>query len=324
MAIAYKAILQLGFNVGGKMHTENEVAMLFDRKVVVDCPPFSENNGGAIVLHMLVDRLRSLGVDAYAIELEADYSNVKSSFVKKIKRWNRRRRLGSFKTHPSMNVPLTNEDLLDDAVVVYPETRSGNPLHATRVVRWLLHKPGFFGIDLKIEEEEEVFYYQEAFIKGIPNIPADRLLQVRWIRDDIYQNWGGQRTGSCRMLRKGKYSGAKVPQLDKAISLDGKTHTEIAQIFNTTELFYCHDLYTTYSYYAVLCGCVPVIVPLPGLSAAAWRAGVEFKYGVAYGDDEIEWARATRDMLIADMASAKIADTGTVLNFLTTLQAKFP
>jgi hypothetical protein len=70
------------------------------RPIVVDCPPFNENNGGAIVLHVLVDKLRKLGVEAYAVSIEADYSNVHSPLLKALKRWNRRRRLGPFKNTP--------------------------------------------------------------------------------------------------------------------------------------------------------------------------------------------------------------------------------
>ena len=293
------------------------------RPIIIDCPHFSEDNGGAIVLHALVDQLRDLGIEAYAVTLEHDYADIKSPLLRALKHWNRRRRLGPFKTHPSMDVPLATKEVFEDAIVVYPETRNGNPLKSPRVVRWLLHKPGFFGIDVKFSETEEIFYYLEAFVKDMKGVPDGRLLQVRWRRDDIYQNLGRLRSGSCRMIRKGKYSELVIPKPDNAIALDSKSHLEIAKIFNATEIFYCHDPYTAYLYYAVLCGCVPVVIPQPGLSSEDWRAGNDFKHGVAYGENEIEWARATSGHLISDMAATKDTDKALLIQFLETLKVAF-
>tara|TARA_B100000780_G_scaffold205102_1_gene145740 strand:- start:120 stop:1040 length:921 start_codon:yes stop_codon:yes gene_type:complete len=293
------------------------------RPIIVDCPPFNENNGGVIVLHMLVHELRALGVEAYAVSLEHEYADVQSPLLRALKRWNRRRRQGPFKTHPSLDVPLAKKEIYDDSIVVYPETRFGNPLNSQRVVRWLLNKPGFFGVDAKIGEDEEIFYFQEVFAEGMKGISDERLLQVRWMRDDIYQDIGLARFGACRMIRKGKYGGYVIPQPDDAIALDGKSHIEIARIFNTTEIFYCHDPYTAYLYYAVLCGCVPVVIPQPGLSSEDWRAGMDLRHGVAYGEDEIEWARDTSHQLILDMAATKDSDTISLRKFLATITLAF-
>ncbi len=293
------------------------------RPIIVSCPSFNENSGGAIVLHALVDRMRMLGVEAYAVRTQKDYSEVRSRWLRALKHWNSCRRQGHLKTHPTMDVPLAPKERIDEGIIVYPETVSGNPLGAPRVARWLLNRPGFFGIDAKIALGEELFFYQEAFTQGIEDISNDRLLQLRWLRDDIYRDLGRPRSGSCRMIRKGTSTASQIPRPDHAIPLDGKNHAEIAEIFNTTEVFYCHDPYTMYAYYAALCGCIPVVIPQPGLSAADWRAGFELKNGVAYGEEEMDWARATRGQLIADMHAAKERETETVVQFLAILKARF-
>lgn len=295
-----------------------------ERPIIVYCPPFDENSGGAIVLHCLVDQMRSLGVDAYAASASKYTGRDIPNWLKAVKEWNHRRRRGEFKTHPSMNVPLAKAGLHHKAIVVYPETVVGNPLEARWVVRWLLNSPGAFGIDPEISPEEEVFYYQKAFVGGVDGVSQSNLLQVRWLREDIYSDRGLTRKGTCRMIRKGNPAGANaIPQVDQSILLDGKSHSEIAEIFNTTEVFYCHDPYTMYAYYAALCGCIPVVIPQIGLSRETWRAGFELKYGVAYGVEEMEWAKETRGQLIADMAEAKKAETQNIKQFLATLKTRF-
>lgn len=293
------------------------------RPIVVCCPSFNENIGGVIVLHTLVDRLRQLGVDAYAVHSRKDYSKVRPHWRRVVKQWVGHSSFRRFKTHPSMDVPVASDEIINESIIVYPETVVGNPFGGKRVVRWLLNTPGFFDGNTKIGEGEEVFFYQDAFVQGVEGVPYNRLLQLRWLRDDIYFDQGLPRSGSCRMVRKGKSTISKIPSPDYAIKLDGKKHTEIAQIFNKTEIFFCHDLYTMYTYYAALCGCTPVVIPQPGLTSENWRSGFELKNGVAYGEEEVSWARETRPQLIADMVSARERETESIIRFLSIVTNRF-
>ncbi|MEO1949615.1 hypothetical protein [Thioclava sp.] len=305
------------------MPTQTPTGSFPTRPIVVVCRPFDENSGGQIVLHALIDRMRSLGVDAYASQPCKTYRSLRPAWLGALKRWNYRRKLPDVAAHESMDVPTASDAVLDDAIVVYPETVRGNPLEAERVARWLLNRPGLLGGNETLDPGEEVFFYQEAFAEGVAPVSPDRLLRVRWLRDDVYRDENRPRSGSCRMIRKGTDTLSQIPEGDRAIPLDGLSHQEIAEVFNKTEVFYCHDLYTMYAYYAALSGCVPVVVPRPGLSAEDWRDGFELKHGVAYGEEEIDWARATRNQLIADMAAAKEQETENVLRFLAILKERF-
>ena len=110
---------------------------------------------------------------------------------------------------------------------------------------------------------------------------------------------------------------------DRFDLLDSKSHEEIAEIFNQCEFFVSHDLYTLYLYYAALCGCVPMAVPQPGLDGATWREGYELCFGVAYGEAELDWARATRDQLVAEMAAVQDRERDRVRSFVGKLRAHF-
>ena len=281
--------------------------------VVVHSPSFSPDIGGVIVLHYLVDRLRSIGVEAYVAPIPREYPEIKSRVIRYLKHLNHRRkqrRAGPFQTHPAMNVSLAPPTLPSDAIAIYPEIVVGNPAAAKVVVRWVLYKNGFSGGD-DPGPDDLIFYYQEGFLPALNGRTTEGQLRIRWLRDDIYVNRNsGPRQGACRMIRKGETDAGTGPA--DAVILDGKSHEEIAAIFNQCDLFYCHDLYTMYCYYAVLCGCTPVVIPAPGLSSESWREGFELKNGVAYGEDEIPWARRTRQALINDMAVAKLTELNDV------------
>jgi hypothetical protein len=209
-------------------------------------------------------------------------------------------------------------------VALYPEIIHGNPFNAPNVARWLLHRAGKHRPDVRFSQNEVTFYYQPAFAEGTMVADPDYHLQVRWLRTDIYRNEGmADREGSCRMVRKGQgtYS-PEMSLIDSAPPMDGLSHSETAAMFNRCERFYCHDPYTMYLYYAALCGCIPVVVPQPGLDAGSWRAGFELKKGVAYGEDELEFARSTREELLADMAGATETETASVKRFIEIMRQR--
>jgi hypothetical protein len=294
------------------------------KAIVVYCTPFDEQSGGSIVLHYLVDRLRALKVEAYAQPTIKQYSYDLPGWIRTIKAMlNNRRVRRSFTTHPSMDVPIAPARILKRAVAVYPEIISGNPLGAPHVVRWLLNRKGFF-LDTEFGADEMVVFYQAAFAQEHSGSSAIQL-RLRWFRDDVYADRGlSGRRGNCRMIRKGARMGlAEVPEGDTAILLDGKPHEEVAAVFNSTELFYSHDPRTMYLYYAALCGCVPVIVPQPGKRFEDLRPAEEERWGIAYGDDGIPWARATRDRFIERFARERAAEETLLRDFVRAVAERF-
>ncbi|MFM7443062.1 MAG: hypothetical protein ACKO2N_03975 [Tabrizicola sp.] len=309
--------------------------------IIVWAPDFDENSGGAIVLHTLAHRLVQLGQDVYlANEATVRFAPARGlwgKIVSPIKQANRRRLarwrgkvseaggVTPIKCHPSMPVPTYAGTLNAEVVAVYPEVTSGDPIQAKHVVRWLLHRPGFHLDGIRFGDDELTFFYQAAFAEGLGHVDEGNLLQVRWLRTDVYRNEGrSDRSGKCRMVRKGTATyRPEMSKGDAAPILDGKSHEEIAEVFNRCDFFYSHDPYTLYLYYAALCGCTPVVVPQPGLDAASWRAGFELKQGVAYGEDEIPFAVGTREGLFADMAAARETEDAAVRTFLAKIKTRF-
>jgi hypothetical protein len=314
--------------------------------IVVWAPHFDEKSGGTIVLHLLAHHLRAMGHEVYlsnqtfprkSVSVGSPLRRVVTylSHVNRQRRYRRSRkrttdlhmgRAGEVVTHHTMPVP-TMPDMGGRAfIAVYPEIVDGNPLGAAHVVRWLLYHAGFHAPSARFTENELVFYYQRGFLAEGQDLPEDHLLQLHWIRDDIYRDLGlGNRQGTCRMVRKGKATfDPSMADGDRFGLLDSLSHREIAEVFNQCEVFVSHDLYTLYLYYAARCGCVPMVVPQPGLDGATWRKGYELSFGVAYGEAELDWARATREELMAEMARIQETELQMVRSFAGKLQAHFP
>lgn len=134
--------------------------------------------------------------------------------------------------------------------------------------------------------------------------------------NDIYKQTNfGERSENCYILRKGK--GRKIiHELENSILIDGLSHREIADIFNKVEYCISYDLYTTYSQYAVMCGCKSIVVPENGLSKEEWYTGEESRYGIAYGFDDLDYAEKTKDKLISYLKQQEKESEDNVKKFI--------
>ena len=244
-------------------------------------------------------------------------------FAKEIK-YRFRSRRKPYPTHPGFLTPIApSQEVIRDAIVVYPEIVEGNPLGGTRVVRWLLHKPGFHTGKAVFGERDLFFFFQKAFDDPLYNKNPDNLLQTFFVRDDVYcQTNFGVRDGVAYILRKGK-DRLIVHDVNNSILVDGKTHAEAAEIFNRVRVCISYDLYTMYSMYAALCGCDSVVVPMDGVSKEEWVPEPSGRYGLAYGFDDLEAARSTAPLLLPHLKQQEFQVNSTVGDFVAKCGAYF-
>lgn len=288
------------------------------KKFIIFSPGFREDSGGIIALHTLCNLINAENRQAYLWPAGKPRYDKKIPFIsiyKIVKYWVRRHDK-QYKTFKLFNTPMAKYSDLKDAIVVYPEITSGNPLLANNVVRWFLHKPGFHSGEVNYGAGELYFYYQEAFndIKINPN--PDNKLQVLMVLDDIYKQKNfGERKGTCYILRKGQ-NREMVHDTNESILIDGLSHEEIAKVFNSVEMCISYDLHTMYSSYAALCGCINVVVPEENLSKEEWRPEEERRYGVAYGFDDIEHAIETRSKVLPLLQKKVKESKESVRNFI--------
>jgi hypothetical protein len=129
-------------------------------------PDFTHMSSGVRCLHLLCHHLNRLGYKSYV-----------STPV----------------TNPSFSTPFADHARLDQFrqdgladIVIYPEIVAGNPLHAPRVVRYLLNRPGYFtGVGAEAYGADDFFlHYAEEFVPaGLNSLP----LRIPVLDTEIYR-----------------------------------------------------------------------------------------------------------------------------------------
>lgn len=290
-------------------------------RYLVVTPPYTINSGGPMFLHSLVDSLRSLGVDAALWpmgrspirdpkeRLRAFYNRTGSKSI-------------PFAIAPNATTPIAPDiELPGNSIVVYPEVILGNPLSARNVVRWLLYRPGLrhpykFGAN-------EMFF-RAGEMSDLPELTGGAPDLFLWSINPLYKNENRpNRKGACYQIRKGEGKPI-IPETESAISIDGRSHAEIAEIFNQCEYFYSYDEASFYSQYAAICGCISVVVPGLYSSRAEWVAQHPIaSAGVAYGLEDIEHARNTRHLVLENLLKHQASGMDSVNNFVKLTKERF-
>jgi hypothetical protein len=297
-----------------------------DFKFIIYAPRYDEQSGGAIVLHKLCDSLNELGYEASLWPFDKPrfiWRRVHYYLIKLFLYYSIRFFRSSVLNSRDLHAPFATSSDIDNSIVIYPEVIHGNPLEAPRYVRWLLHKPGFHTGLIGKRDRELYFYFLEAFNDHIPGAICGGKLTVLDYFKDLYKIENhGVRSKVGYIIRKG-INREDLPNLNDHWILDGLDHSKMAKAFNECVKCYFYDPYTLYSTYAALCGCVPVIVPLPGIAKEQWFPEEDLRYGIAYGEDDIPYAIATRVKLIDRLEKDEESNGKTIHQFAGTVKFFF-
>lgn len=303
-------------------------------RFVVFAPPYNAESGGTIALHKLASVLNDLGYEAFMVNLFHNRMVNYRSFIPAI-----RGLVGSalenMFTGYALNPEFNSRRLrrfpaaFDDSwIVIYPEIVMGNPLNARHVVRWFLHKPGFHEENIcYCRHEYHVDYnsFLEGFEYQYPFKCPEKLF-VTHFPWETYNMTGAppleERTGSAYCIRKGQ-GRLLAHTTEGSINIDGLSHAETAKILKSVKYFYSYDLYTAYSIFAALCGAVSIIVPEQGVSIGKWFPEEKQRYGVAYGEEQAEWALSTVQLLKESLLQQEHDLNNRVWRFVKNLESFF-
>lgn len=301
--------------------------------------------GGPIVLHALCQKLQSMGYDSrilipywpifsgnksrllffleYLLGLVVDESKVlvKRLLGKRLLFRLRKSSDGVFyypvKGCRRQWLPFVD----DDTVVIYPEIVRGNPLNAKHVVRWLLFYYKFVDDPLAYNKSDLFIAYRKQF--DCPKVnPDGNLVQVNYFDSDMYRQTNfGERSGCCYIVRKGG-NRPDLPKIFNGPVIDIWPDEKKVEAFNRYKTCYFYDTQTFYTSIAAVCGCIPVVVMEKGCTVDSYRKGTDNRAGVAYGEDDIPRALATRDELLKRLDFNE-ANTQAVKNFLRIIEKSF-
>lgn len=305
-------------------------------KFIVFSPPFDDNRGGPVVLHTLCHLINQAGYKAYIHpqckpkHLSRGYhlfSQVRLALLKILGMLGiveRNRFL--FRTCPNLNTPVIEpswKNNFDDSIVIYPEIINGNPIGARRVIRWALHRPGFFSGEICYSKSDLFVDYSEYLsnfsIDGMNKL--DKPLTIWWTANlEKYlstptKNKSGERRGSAYIIKKGKNK-PLIHNLQNSICIDTLDHDEIIEIFDKVEVFYSYDPYCMFSNFAVLRGAISVVIPDEGVTEDDWFADETRRYGIGYGLHAFEYSTATRDKCAEKLRSAHSVTLADVSAFI--------
>lgn len=304
-------------------------------KFIIFSPSYSDTNGGAIVLHKLCHELNTLGYQAFLYPAYKTWIMHQAFWLKPLLSvlWGRIK--GSlfrrYKTHDQFNTPVfngKNKKIDGDFVVIYPESVVGNPLNSKYVVRWLLHQPGYHTGMIGYGNNELYFdYFAFSYDFKLPfSTVSPHRLYLAHLPLDLYNLHDAlpesSRSGLAYCLRKG-IGRPLVHETDGAILIDGLPHDEVAKIFKRIKTFISYDTKTAFSMFAALCGADSVVIPQENVTMEQWAPDLREVYGIAYGFENLDWARSTRKLMADHIEEKNIKTHLQIKQFINDVNTYF-
>ncbi|MCI5074749.1 hypothetical protein [Oricola sp.] len=233
---------------------------------IIHAPPYTNRSSGVRALYRLCHHLNMSGHDAAMFVPGLSSARPLTPF----RRLRRHMRSG-FRAQPPYVVedgwlaPLHKGGTVGDNIVIYPEVAHGNPLSARKVVRWLLHEPGFLGGDDTYPDNELVFVFDRQKLDRASRATRQTLGENRvlWTGlvdpKHIHPNGAQERDLVLTFEHKGKALAERFP-LDEtvgAVRLEDLTpdYAALGDILRRTRTLHSYDHYSNVLREAVICGC---------------------------------------------------------------------
>lgn len=206
-------------------------------------PDWSNYSAGVLVLHTLAHKLQEQGCKVYT---------------------------NAGKQNPNWkHIPLMHEfdGNKKDLIGIYPEIVTGNPFGSGKIVRYLLHLPGFFGGPKTFDKTDLLFSHSRFFNQRL-NLPEERVLFFPYLNTSIFYDMKMQRKYDYYYTREekgGRYPDERIkhlPFIGSGKENDGiNGQKNLALKLNRANILYCYDNVTAMTDIARLCGCAVILIP---------------------------------------------------------------
>jgi hypothetical protein len=263
---------------------------------------YSPYGGGCIALHKLCHNIGVLGEKAFIFtsKKNPDYLGTKVTESEAI-------------------------ELCKDGIAIYPEVTCGNPFQAKKVMRWILYYVREFGEHGIFGENDLIYKFAPIYtLRNEQKVHGE--LRAMELNEKTFYNRNEERRGACYLYKKTHPDAVQRIHPNGSISLDSFANNGgneyLADVFNRSEIFYSYDNATWLSIFAAMCGCKSVVVPHPVIPASEWYGKFPyFKYGVAYGMDELGHAEKTLPLLHGNLLSLESQTIVQTKDFVKTAYA---
>jgi hypothetical protein len=259
-------------------------------RIAITSPSYSPSIGGVVVLHKLCDILLTLGYDAYLYPFGRFQENQPYYVV-----------------NPDYKSQILTELDTEKDIVIYPEIQPGNPAETKNVVRYILnryHLPDYDNYMSSWGDSDFWLYHDNMWYDGLRD---KNILTIRETKLNFFENLNLERNvEACFTYRKKHHEvdNLNIIHPPDAIEIPFSiSDEELLQIFNKCKKFYSYDLETYLNVIAVACGCESIIVPYKNLTK---QESSTPKNGVAYGLDDLEYAKNTTDILLNEIKQSDI------------------
>lgn len=189
---------------------------------------------------------------------------------------------------------------------IYPEIAHGNPLEGTRVIRYILNKPGIMashGIPgpSKFDPEDHIYVFSKIY--DTFGVDDDHLLFLPILDLHLFKDQGRDRKNTCYFVGKGKDVGLHPKDAIKIHRENQSDQKMLADVLNTCTIMYTYENPTAMNEIARLCGC-RVVYLTAGSRIHYLREELEEKYepgmmGIGYDKEVFLDTRAFREHYIS-------------------------
>jgi hypothetical protein len=218
------------------------------RRFLIAAGDYNPTSAGPVALHLLCHRLNRLGYEA-TIAPVGPIPSIPALGI----------------TNPDWLTPLAKVgDRFERCVAIYPENVAGNPVNSPWVVRWLLHRPGYFsGIPLDAGADDLLVTWDRAIAPDLP------VFSLPLIDLATYHPKGAPGHGRLLWVGKGRVPGS----LDRTAMTEitrswPKGHLAMANVLRSAELLVSCDWLSSLNDEARMCG-----TPVALAGAQEWAPG---------------------------------------------------
>lgn len=201
---------------------------------VIFAPKYSISNGTR-VLYRLAEELKLRGYNAYVYAIPSDVKDVE--YIDEI-----------------------NDEMRKNAIIIYPEIVTGNPLQFQNVVRYVLYYPGKLGGESSYDEYELPFVFDRKYFSQGDVLTIPSLDKSIFYKDDT------KKDVDCYFVYKGgKWK--EIKEFDNMIEINGcypATRKELGDLLRRTKTLYSYDSHSQLLAEAKECGCNVKIVTEDG------------------------------------------------------------